>query len=267
MIDSIEKRKKQLFLIAVVALIVPLFVVEAQNDGVEIAKTYTVSESVSVEFGDILSFDSVTQSLNLSQTRGDQNIFGIAVENPLLVVTTENGGIPVVRSGEVLVNVSNNGGEIAPGDLITSSAIPGKGQKANESDEYIIGMALESFPNEDINDGESVFVGTINVLLSIGTRQNALAELEITPPQASGVSEASLLNVIQYLLAAFIAVGSVYIAFKNFAPGMREGITSIGRNPLAKPSIQSMIILHSVIIVLISGGGLLVAIAILLLPI
>lgn len=257
-------------LFLVYAVFGPLLEANAQTQTVEIAKMYEINDTVSVESGDIISFQPDSQNLVLSRSRSDKNIFGISVENPLLVLSTEEGGTPIVRTGEVIVNVTDNGGAIVPGDFITSSSIPGKGEKALETDQYIVGVALGSFPEDGVvaESGE-VIVGQIPVLLSIGTRQNAITELKLDqmPTQNTGVTEATVLNIIQYLLAAFIAVGSIFISFKNYGPSIREGIASIGRNPLAKPTIQSMVVLNTIIIVLISGGGLLVAIAILLLPI
>lgn len=260
-----------LLLLACALFLLSVFPVYAQTGNVEIAKTYTLSESEEVQSGDIVSFNPATQQMTLSRAPGDRNTFGIVVFEPLLVLSSEDvDEVPVVRTGEAAVNVTAGNGSIEPGDFITTSSIAGKGIRADESHEYIVGVALEPYSGEESETG-TISQGQIQVLLNIGTREQAIREIEeeeeTEETAVTGISEATILNIIQYLLAAFIAVGSIYVAFKNFGPALRDGITSIGRNPLARSSIQSVVILNAVIIVLISAGGLLVSIAILLLPI
>jgi len=242
----------------------------AQFANVDIAKTYII-EDEQVVSGDIISFDKTLQEFNLSNRDEDEDVFGITSDDPLLVLVTEEDGIPVVRTGEAMVNVTSINGPIIAGDFITSSLVPGKGRKADDSDSYIIGIALDPFLGEftaTSTTEEVVSGGTIRVLLRIGSKASVIQEFSDSPAeQNTGVTEATVLNIVQYILAAFIAVGSIYVAFKNFGPNIKDGIVSVGRNPLAKSSIQSMVILNIILIILISAGGLFVSLAILLLPI
>ncbi len=260
-----------ILLMGVILLLwIPLSVFAQQYGSLEIAKTYIISED-EVNSGDIVVFDRKTQQFHFSRQANDKNVFGVIALEPLLVIEVDPDGIPVVRGGETLVNVTTLNGPITAGDYITSSSIPGKGQRALEGDTYIVGIALDSFSGDvSVKAGETV-VGSIRVLLSIGTQEQAAAvisgESAVKNDANTGVTEATVLNIVQYFLAAFIAVGSLYVAFKNFGPSIKSGIVSIGRNPLAKSSIQSMVILNAVLIILISAGGLAVSIAILLLPI
>jgi len=72
---------------------------------------------------------------------------------------------------------------------------------------------------------------------------------------------------MKYILATLVAIGTVYIAFKVSNSSIKEGLISIGRNPLAKTSINSMLAINVIMIILISAVGLTVAIALVLLPI
>ena len=257
-----------LLFIAYFLFIYPISVF-AQTEGIEIARTYVISGS-DFQSGDIISFDRSSQQFRPASAPGDADLFGILVFEPVLVLTLDNGGVPIVRTGEVEVNITTINGAITAGDYITSSTIVGKGQKASEHAPYVIGVALESFPaSTDAPSGaDTVVGGSVRVLLSIGTKEQAAQILQQEEkPVDPGITEATLLNVIQYFIAAFIAIGAVYIAFKNFGPNIKDGIVSIGRNPLAKSSIQSMVILNSVLIILVSIGGLFIGLAILLLPI
>ena len=242
----------------------------AQSDGIEVARTYIVVGDV-LESGDLISFDRGNQQFIQAHFPSDKDLFGVLVAEPILVLTVDDGGVPIARSGEVNVNVTTANGVIAAGDYITSSNIAGKGQRAGDGDTYIMGIALESFPASGDTaqfENGSVAGGSIRVLLSIGTKEQAALTLQPEQlPTESGITEATLLNVIQYIVASFVALGAVYIAFKNFGSNIKDGIISIGRNPLAKSSIQSMVVLNSVLIILISIGGLFIGFAILLLPI
>lgn len=239
--------------------------------GNTIASTYNVlGEGLS--YGDIVSYDKGTNSYILSQVVGDENLFGVIIEQPVLLYHKTDGSVPIVQTGEALVNVSDINGPIAPGDSVTSSIIPGKGERGTGKDaQYIIGIALEPFSPSNASatstaaDGSVVSIGQIKVFVSIGT-YGAAKEQSSTGPVGT-FSVATILNIIQYVIAAFIAVGSVYIAFRNFMPNIREGISSVGRNPRAKASIQSMVILNAVLIVLVSVSGFALSIAIILLPI
>jgi hypothetical protein len=268
----IVKGKWIFSLICVAALLFPIFPVQGQFESVGIAKTYVIDDPNAL-FGDIVSFDRETQTMRLSQISGDPELFGVIADEPLLVLETENGGVPVLRNGDTLINVTTRNGAIRAGDYITSSPIPGKGMRADQNHTHIVGIALEPWSGGEVATTtiEDVIVGVIPVLLSVGTQEKAADLLEEykeeEPPAQTGITEATILNIIQYLLAAFIAVGSVYIAFKNFGPNIKDGIVSIGRNPLAKSSIRSMVVLNVVLIAVVSLGGLFISLAILLLPI
>lgn len=232
----------------------------------EIASLYSVTDQ-NVTFGDIISLNQQTGTYQRARVTGDAYMFGVAVQNPVLLYRTgtSTDNIPVVGKGEVPVNVTTLGGPIRIGDYITSSSIPGKGQRAGSDAKFILGIAQESFGS---GDGESTTTPT-GAVVSVG---NIAAKLQIGPHPGeksgmAGVTEATILNVIQYIVAAFVAVGSVYIAFRNFGPNLREGVESIGRNPLARSSIQSMVVFNAVLIILVSLGGLLLGIVIIQLPI
>lgn len=250
----------------------------AQFGDTTIAKTYLISGDAA-EFGDLVSFDRTTQTFHLTQEVGDPNLFGVAVTNPVIVFRTSTEGVPLVNSGEVYVQVTTANGPISAGDYITSSVIPGKGQKANPSTSFIVGTALDSFPTTSIGTSTTASTSTVNgssirVLLAIGPK----ADTEGSTGTGTGTGGASsgatsdinilgvstpLATLIKYALAALVVVGSMYIAFRNFGSNMKDSIISVGRNPLAKTSIQSMVVLNTVLIVLVSVVGLFIGLLIL----
>ncbi len=253
------------------ALVPAGHITHAQFENAAIARLYQITGTQPIS-GDVISFDKTTQVFSLSRVENDSNLFGVVVNNPVLVLNTPGGGVPVVSTGEALVNVTTLGGPIAAGDQITSSIVPGKGARANGLGGIVLGTALEDFPSSTATlekvSSTTVYEGSIQVLLRIGPReQSATTTATVTPATTDSMPMSSLIaKALRYVLAALVAIGSVFAAFRNFGASIRDGIVSVGRNPLAKSSIQSMVILNSVLIILVSAAGLFVGFAILLLP-
>lgn len=247
----------------------------AQFGDTAVAKTYLISGKTA-EFGDLISFDRTTQTFHLAQEIGDPNLFGVVVTSPTIVLRTSTEGVPLVNSGEVYMQVTTVNGPISAGDYITSSPIPGKGQKADPSTSFIVGTALDSFPAVSTDTPATVSTSTVDgssirVLLAIGPRS-------VDSEGSSGTGDATgdpttsvdilgvstpLATLIKYILAALVVTGSIYVAFRNFGSNMKDSIISVGRNPLAKTSIQSMVVLNTVLIVFVSIVGFFIGLLIL----
>ena len=171
------------------------------------------------------------------------------------------------------MNVTNANGTISVGDYITSSAVPGKAQKADTSDSFVIGTALDSFPSGTIAteelSGLAEDSGSIRAQLALGppVLDETATETEqlVTVGEDIGIT-APVAVLIKYLLAAMVVFGTIFIAFRNFGSNLKDSIVSIGRNPLAKASIQSMVVLNTVLIILVSIAGLFLGLLILFFP-
>ena len=272
----------QTSMIVTVALMSSLFVLAipfaayAQFGDTAIAKTYLISGEAA-EPGDLVSFDTSTQTFHLTQKVDDPNVFGVVATSPAIVLRTSTEGVPLISFGEVYVQVTTMNGPISAGDLISSSPISGKGQKADSSASFIVGTALDSFPNVSKNNistavsTSTVDGGLIHVLLAIGPKSSdaegssgtgAVTDNPTAGLHVLGVS-VPLATLIKYVLAALVVIGSIYVAFRNFGSNMKDSIISVGRNPLAKTSIQSMVVLNTALIVFISIAGLFVGLLIL----
>lgn len=240
---------------------------------VNLARTYDVFEE-SVEFGDIIARQTNPEIYRLAKL-GDTDIVGVVVRDPLLLLDVIENGVPIAENGEVLVNVATLNGAITAGDLITVSVIPGKGMKARDGD-LVVGIAKEDFSSDDAiimmdHNGEEVSIGTIPVQLNVGFG-NLLPV--ITKGNTNNLvntglitSNGRVLDILKYTMALLVAVGSLYVSFRGFGVNIKNSIVSIGRNPLAKTSIQAMVVLNVFLILLVGGGGLFLSIVILLLPI
>lgn len=231
--------------------------------------------------GDIISITDdklPTPHLGLSRTPYDTNMFGVIVTNPnILMRTADATGSPVLRDGQGVVNVTNLTGAISVGDFITSSQIPGKGQKAVElTAGYMLGVALSSFDGNSgtpiTYEGKEYKMGTIKAAIGIGPASpikvkaagGVLGTLKqiVTAILYNIKTSKQLERYVRWILAALVAIITIYINFRTFGKNITKGIESIGRNPLAKVSIQGMIILNTIMIGLVSLGGIVLALVI-----
>lgn len=242
----------------------------------------------SVNNHDIISYGSEENVFRASRSFADESMFGVIVDDPVLYMESQafldEGARPVVRYGEVLVNVSTLGGDIQPGDIITTSLIPGVGQKTAPKDaSYILGFALEGMvlTGESIEyEGKKVLLGTVPITLRIGpylTKEGVEfvasgKEYESIISNLSNNSVTSDPNavnafkVFRYFLAAIVAVTALIVSVSRFGDTFKQGVVSIGRNPLARSQIRSILFWNVLLIVLVTGAGLGIAAAIILFP-
>ena len=154
------------------------------------------------------------------------NMFGIVTAEPLIQIEDGNieNPISVVQNGQVNVRVSSVNGPIVVGDRLTSSNIPGVAQKATE-DGPMLGYARQSYSSDDPNA-----TGTILVTLDFDGEGNALSQAKH--------SLDSVPTFLRALLAGIVVLITFSLSLWNFKHASQSGIEAIGRNPLAKNSIQ-----------------------------
>lgn len=222
--------------------------------GIETTSVYEIVDTAAVE-GDIL----VTSETGLVRaTQGfDNKMFGILVEQPILVLRDINTkGKPVVRSGVATVNVTTANGPIKYGDYITSSQIPGKGQKAVGSG-YVLGTALAAFdPSPGSGQAGSGQEGKIPVALRFEypslSSQNTVGRLLgiLGSSFLENVGDPKkLTEVIRYIAAGLVVLLSFTFGFLTFSKSIVKSVEALGRNPLAKTTIQLSILINVVLLV------------------
>lgn len=243
----------------------------------EIAESFNVKTEGAVD-GDIVSYTDT--GVVLSERDNDDRVFGVIEIEPLVSYQKQDGtGIPVVRSGVVDVNVSTANGPIKNGDLITTSYFKGKGQKSTVSG-YVVGAAMQDFGEAD---GETatftppeglapvaVKVGKINVAISIqyaelNTARNAnrlLDALNLAFFRNTQDPE-KFVNILRYILAGIAVIISFSIGFFTLARTIPKAMEALGRNPLARTTIQFGIILNIIFTVGIALVGVVAAIILL----
>lgn len=207
----------------------------------------------SVKDGDIITVTS--KGYKLSSYAYDPSVYGVVTVNPAIYLKNTTGkNTPVISFGKALVRVSTINGAIRKNDLITSSSIPGVGEKADVNG-FVLGIALENYSGSNKNA-----IGKIMVSIDphynatfIGVRTNLIENIKVV----AGAPLLSPLTTLRYLLAAFITIVSFVLGFVYFGRIARTGVEALGRNPLAAKMIQLGIVLNVVLtagIILVGVG-------------
>lgn len=194
----------------------------------------------------------------------DTSVYGVIVSNVSVSVEDtelENSRL-ALTTGIASIKVSSREGNIKEGDLITTSEVPGVGQKANRNG-YVIGSAIEDYESGDENA-----IGRIQIAINIhpaagltGPGSNLLQFIR----QGLAVPLFEPLASLRYLLAVLMVLISFTLGMIYFGRSSRAGIEAVGRNPLARRVIQFTVLLNIVLTVAIVMVGLGIAYMILVL--
>lgn len=193
-----------------------------------------------------------------------ENTHGVVVDANDAPVTLAADGqkVFVATNGRFDTLVSNQNGNIEPGDYVAVSALAGVGMKAGTVDEFVIGRALAGYDGSkntistlDIKDstGASRAVSIGRVQLDIGVAKNPLLKsAEPNVPhflrKASEAIAGRPVNAVRVYVGLVIFSITTVVAASLMYGGIRSGIISIGRNPLSRKSI-----LRSMFQVIITG--------------
>lgn len=242
-------QKKILFITAGLGLFLAVAVgdVLAQSDSYGLAVPL-VNIDGEVPAGSVICAEA--QDYKLCDKFYDNSIIGVSTITPAssLQIDTLETGSYMVSSGIATVRASNSNGQIQTGDLLTSSDQPGVVVKATQNG-FVLGAAAESLTLDEGNILVSInihqttaFTGSRNNLIDL-LRQGLTAAV-LTP-----------LEALRYLLAALVTILSFVLAFIYYGRISKTGVEAIGRNPLAKRTIQTSVMLHLVITVIICLVG------------
>jgi len=217
----------------------------------QIASNVEIADSQAAA-GDILSKSE--KGLVRASTPYDRNLFGVVVEDPSVVLNkASKNTLPVISYGETLVKVSSENGEVRRGDFITSSANPGVGQKAIESG-FVIGKSLEDLTC----DKDRPCQKQVGVFVNIQYRpiEGRPTFGRIFSFLASSLEKPeNLPEVLRYLFALLFGGGAFLLGFLSIGRSLRSGVEAVGRNPLARTSIQIALAFNLAGIIILTVAG------------
>jgi F0F1-type ATP synthase membrane subunit c/vacuolar-type H+-ATPase subunit K len=243
------------YLGAIILALIPLYSIlhtpyPTFAQGYNVASTYKIDSEKAVS-GDII-ISNGEKGLTLTNVAYDSRIFGVLDDDPRLVLRTPDASLkPVVREGDVLVNITDYNDLIKKGDYVTSSPVEGKGMKAKQSG-YVLGIALDDAKLSEQTvtiDGRQVKSGTVLVAMKIeyaelSTARNSIRLLDnLNAAFFRNVQDPErFTNTLRYLLAGIIAILAFGIGFFWVGRSISKAVEAIGRNPLAKQSIYLSVI-------------------------
>lgn len=185
-----------------------------------------------------------------------QNMFGVTVDRNQLPITLTNESLEnetfVAVSGTYNVLVSTQGGEIKTGDYVTLSSINGVAMKAGTEEETVFGRAAGNFDGKDIilgkatlkdtngKETDSVSLGSIPVTIDIRRNPNEKSTKANVPEPLERIGQAIAekeVSPIRIYLSMAITGVSLIAAIILLYSGVKNGVISIGRNPMSKKSI------------------------------
>ena len=185
-----------------------------------------------------------------------QNMFGVTVDRNQLLAVSSNESLKnevfVAVSGAYSVLVSTEAGPIAVGDYVTMSSVNGVLMKAGTEEKTVFGRATGAFDGKTLTLGsttlkdttgqtnKTVTIGSIPVTVDIKHNPNDKTTKVKVPDFLERIGEAvaeKTVSPIRIYLSLAITVISVIAAVVILYSGIRNGVISIGRNPMSKKSI------------------------------
>jgi len=181
----------------------------------------------------------------------ETEMYGLVVaasDAPVSLSSDDKSQVYVATFGQYSVLVNTQNGVIHAGDRLVISSYAGVAMKADTKHQVLIGKALQNFSDGSnaeghvkLSDGSTVAMG--RVMTDIGVSRNPTYSGDVAPgvPHvlveiASAVTDKPLTALRLYgsLVTVVIDFG---LAGAIMYSGIRTGMNSIGRNPLAKKSI------------------------------
>lgn len=203
-----------------------------------------------------------------------QNMFGVTIDRNQLPLTITNENLQnevfVAVSGNYNVLVSTQGGSIKTGDFVTLSSINGVAMKAGTEEKTVFGRANASFDGTGVVLGttelkdksgkstKTVKFGSIPVTIDIRRNPNDKSTKANVPEflerLGEAVAEKEVSPIRIYISMGIVAV-SILATIVMLYSGIRNGVISIGRNPMSKKSIFRALleVILTAILILVIG--------------
>lgn len=246
------------------SVVTPVLLTAAASASGSLSQAFTTTDTALVA-GTLVDLKSGTaNSIEQAVSSRSPQLLGVTASQPLIALGGGNKQAQVVVSGLTATLVSNINGDVRIGDKITASPIQGVGMKAGTSTE-IVGTAESNLAGSDVTTRQikdksgnmtSVKIGLVAVQVNVSYYALPQSKLNNFVPSflvnvgsaiaGKDISPLRVLFAFCALIIGFVVAGVMLQA------GVRSGIISLGRNPLA-----SGILRRSLLDVLLTSLGLL----------
>jgi len=222
-----------------------------------VSRSFSATDSTIVAGNLVSTKSGDADSVELADSSNAERLAGIVVPSgqSLLAINATTSKLQVAINGTVDALVSSVGGHIQAGDQVGVSPFSGIGMKAG-TNMRAVGIAQASFSDttsgataETVHDKTGtawhIHVGRIPVTILIGTtlssspsQQNPLAGLQNFASALVGHS----VSLLQVIISSLVAITALVALISLIYSAIQAGVTSIGRNPLARDSIYRSLI-------------------------
>jgi F0F1-type ATP synthase membrane subunit c/vacuolar-type H+-ATPase subunit K len=220
--------------------------------------TYIDIAAKNVKQGSIISFGN--SNYHLATLGYDPTAFAVVIENPAVALQDKNdtsaNSHAVIAQGKTYVLVTTSNGKIEKGNLITTSIVPGVGQKATQ-DGYVVGTALEGY---DASNPKTVGLVLTNLDFGYFTLPtHGTSNLISSMQQAFANPYLGSVGLLRYLAAALVVILAFGVGIGYFGKIVTTGVEAQGRNPLASRAIMFSIVLNLILMLAIMIIGIVIA--------
>ncbi len=259
-------------------IMVPTTLITAQNNAnLPVAIAIAVPEAAGTG-GQVVTFNEVNRSYTLSRDVDSNSVYGVTVANPPLLFATATNTAAVITSGSVYVRFTTAAGAITRGDLLVTASEIGVAQKAAEEDKHVFAIALEN--STESNNGQILVQFDPVTAAAMHAENIEAAELARATGLASDGTDGTVADeeepgFIQKLfetyargvIAAVIAIGSLFFVMYSFRSTIMNATLAVGRNPRARNAIMTVSVGNIIFALIICAVAIFVALAILVLPV
>ena len=230
-----------------------------------ISQSYTTSQTLAVDSLVSLKDNSTDEVVAASHTNAD-NLLGVIVSSgssSLSLTNNLSNQVQVATSGTLHVLVSTINGTVARGDFITASPINGVGMKATDNTR-IVGVAqgaIEGGTSQTIKDDQGkdkvVMIGEVAVLVNVSSYFKQPDKTLIPSAVQNVVNAFAGRNVaaLPILVSFGVFIVTLLIVVIIIYSMIRNGIISVGRNPLSQSAVYRNIIQMSGLVLGILGAS------------
>lgn len=214
--------------------------------------------------------DNADDRVVASNTGNVDKMIGVVIDRSDASISVSDGKeneVQVAKTGTLQVLVSDINGAIEQGDYITASPINGVGMRATGSTK-VIGIAQNNLINgvsQQVNNADgtqqNVRVGTVSVLVSVSGYIDKSENSFIPRPvqEIANTLAGRTVSPLPILLSLGVFVVTLIIVTAIIYSMVRNGIISVGRNPLSSGAIYRNVVQLSVLIIgLLVGAGILI---------
>ena len=197
-----------------------------------------------------------------------EKMLGVVVSSYDAAVTLSQNNakyqVFVTNFGQHNVLVTNQNGPIKVGDYITVSSLSGIGMKADGNESIVLGQAAGNFNGSSnvistttlkIPNGQksTVSIGLIPVDVSVAN--NPLAQgprgLPSFLKNITKFATNKSVSATRVYISMVIVLAGIILTITIIYSGVKNGLISLGRNPLAKKAISGSILKISIVAIII----------------